>query len=227
MAAFFTVDKTAAAKQEGSSHINHSGIYDVTIKNIIVDMNDKGARTLNLYIDHNGTAQTLYGAIRLDNNDGTPNFQASLFSKLCVVCGVDSVSAPEEATLPIGKENAPKDVAVLPDFVDMEVKMRVQMEYSVVPAGYAKAGEISEKKIIKGFYTTAGASAEEILNETEPGIKLQKDLAYADNVTYKDGLTEESVQAWIAGGRKGTATGTTASKTTPPKATFGKKFGAN
>lgn len=223
--AFFKVDTTAASKQEGGNHINTSGIYDVTIKNIIVDINDKGARSLNLYVDNAGTPQVLFGAIKLDNNDGTPNFQAALFSKLCVVAGVEDVSDPEEATLPIGKDKADKDVAVLPDFVDIDVKMRVQMEYSIVPEGYQKAGQISEKKVIKAFYTAEGASANEILNETEVGVNLEKDMKYADNVTYKDGLTAESVAAWIAGGRQGTVAGSSAPKTAAPKPTFGKKFG--
>lgn len=223
--AFFKVDTTAAAKQEGGNFINQSGIYDVTIKNVIVDINDKGARSLNLFVSNNGTDQVLYSAIKLDNNDGTPNFQAALFSKLCVVCGIEDIADPEEATLPIGKAGAAKDVAVLPDFVDLDVKMRVQMEYSVIPEGYAKSGQISEKKVIKGFYTATGASAEEILNETEAGVKLAKDEVYAENVTYKDGLTEETVQAWISSGR-GADAPATAGKVVP-KATFGKsRFGA-
>jgi len=228
---FFKVDREAASKAEGgSSFINTSGIYDITLKAIIVDVNSSGARSLSLYVENEGSPQVLFSAIKLDNNDGTPNFQAPLFSKLCVVAGVDDVSDPEEATLPIGKDKAAKDVAVLPEFEDIELKMRIQMEYSVVPAAdkngkpYAKAGEISEKKIIKAFFTAEGASANEILNETEIGVNLAKDMKYADNVTYKDGLTAESVAAWVAGGRKGTATTTPTSSA--PKPTFTKKFGA-
>jgi hypothetical protein len=224
--AFFKVDTTAAAKAEGgSNHINQSGIYDVTIKNVIVQTNDHGARSLDLYIDNAGTPQVLFSAIKLDNNDGSANFQAPIFSKLCVVAGIEDVSDPEEATLPIGKDKAPKDVAVLPDFVGIEVKMRVQMEYSVIPEGYSKSGQISEKKVIKAFYTASGASASEILNETEAGIQLGKDEKYAENVTYKNDLTAESVAAWIAGGR-GAEKASTGSATAP-KPTFGKpKFGA-
>jgi len=222
MASFFKVDLTAASKSEGGSNtINKSGIYDVTLKNIIVDINDKGARTLNLFVDNNGTAQVMYGAIRLDNNDGSANFQAGLFSKLAVVCGIEDISDPEEAELPIGKGGIAKEVAILPDFQDIELKMRVQMEYSIVPEGYAKAGQISEKKVIKAFYTDSGASAEEILNETEAGVKLAKDMAYAENVTYKDGLTEEAITAWVAGGRDSGTASAPATKAAP-KASFGK-----
>ena len=212
---FFQVNVTEAAKaSEGGNYINQSGVYPVTIKQVIVDYNDSGARTLNFYVDHNGTEQVLYGALKLDNNDGTPNFQAPLFNKLCVIAGLDSVQDPEEATLPIGKEGADKDVAVLPDFQDLEVQIWVQMEYHVYN------GSIKEKKVITGFYRADGASADEIINETEIGVRFEKDSKYHNNTSYKDGLTAESIATWIADGRKeGTAGG---SKPAAPKPTFGK-----
>lgn len=221
---FFTVNVAEAAKQSGGNYINQSGVYDVTIKQVIVDYNDHGARTLNFYVDNNGQEQVIYGGIRLDNNDGTPNFQAPLFNKLCVIAGLEDVQDPEEATLPIGKEGADKDVAILPDFQDIDVKMWIQLEYSVIGSG-AKQGEISEKKVIKGFYSAEGASSDEIINETEVGVRFNKDSKYHNNTSYKDGLTEEAVNEWIAGGRKGKATA--APKTAAPKPSFGKpKFGA-
>ena len=224
---FFKVNTESAAKVEGGNFINQSGIYDVTIKAIIVDTNGKGARSLNFYIDNNGTEQVIYGGLQLDNNDGSANFQANTFNKLCVVAELEAIQDPVEATLPIGKAGAAKDVAVLPDFEEFDCKMRVQMEYTVVPDAdkngkpYAKAGQISERKLIKAFYSTDGAEASEILNKTEPGIKLAKDLVYAENVTYKDGLTAEAIAAWIAGGRDASATPTNATPT--PKASFGKR----
>jgi len=217
---FFKVNTESAAKVEGGNFINQSGIYDVTIKAIIVDTNDKGARSLNFYIDNNGTEQVIYGGLRLDNNDGSANFQANTFNKLCVVAGLESIQDPVEATLPIGKAGAAKDVAVLPDFEEFDCKMRVQMEYSINSMG-ANVGKIRESKHIKAFYRTDGAEASEILNETEPGIKLSKDLVYAENVTYKDDLTAEAIAAWIAGGRDASATPTAATAT--PKASFGKR----
>ncbi len=216
--AFFKVSVEEAAKAStGGNYINQSGVYDVAIKAIIVDYNDKGARTLNFYVDHNGQEQVIYGALRLDNNDGTPSFQAAQFNKLCVIAGLDVVSEPEEATLPIGKEGADKDVAVLPDFQDLDVKLWIQQEYSVYE------GSIKEKKLIKGFYAPNGASADEIINETEIGARFAKDEKYHTNTSYKDNLTEEVVQKWISEGRK---EGTMGKTTTAPKASFGKpKFG--
>lgn len=222
--AFFKANVAEAAKAStGGNYISKSGVYDVTIKAITVDVNDKGARTLGFYVSHNDQDQMLYGALRLDNNDGSPSFQASAFNKLCIIAGLEDVSDPEEATLPIGKEGADKDVAVLPDFTDLDVKMWIQFEYSIVPDGYAKAGEISEKRLIKGFYAPDGTSADEIINETESGVRFAKDSKYHENTSYKDGLTEESVQAWIAAGRKGSPA---PSKSAAPKPSFGKKFGA-
>ncbi len=220
--AFFNVSVNEAIKEsEGGSYINQSGVYDVTIKEVIVDFNDKGARTLSFYIDNNGQEQVLYGSLRLDNNDGTPNFQASIFNKLCVIAGLESVQDPEEATLPIGKEGIAKDVAVLPDFQDLACKIWVQLEYTVYN------GSIKEKKTIKGFYNANGASTDEIIKNTEVGVRFSKDEKYHTNTSYKDGLTEEAVQAWIAGGRKENTAGKTGG-TVAPKPSFGKpRFGGN
>lgn len=217
--AFFSVNTAEAAKAStGGNYISQSGVYDVTIKAITVDMNDSGARTLGFFVEHNGQDQMLYGALRLDNNDGSPSFQAAAFNKLCVIVDLDTVSDPEEASLPIGKEGAEKDVAVLPDFQDLDVKMWIQFEYNVYN------GEIKEKKLVKSFYRADGASSDEIINDTEIGVRFEKDSKYHGNTSYKDGLTEESVQAWIAGGRSGGATAS-APKTAAPKPSFGKKFG--
>lgn len=216
--AFFKVNTAEAAKAStGGNYISQSNVYDVTIKAVTVDINDKGARTLGFYVSNNGQDQMLYSALRLDNNDGSQSFQAAAFNKLCVIAGLEDIQDPEEATLPIGKEGSDKEVAVLPDFQDLDVKMWVQFEYSLYN------DEIKEKKLIKGFYAPDGTSADEIINETESGVRFNKDSKYHTNTSYKDGLTEESITAWIAAGRKGN----TASKTSAPKVSFGKpKFGA-
>ena len=225
---FFTADKEQAAKQEGGNYITASGIYDIDIKHVLVDVNEKGGVALNFNYDMNGQNQTLWGGLRLTNNDGQENFQAGIFNKLLVVAGLEDVADPEEATLPIGKDGADKDVMVLADIEDISVKMRVQMEYGKYN------GDYTEKKVIKAFYREDGASADEIINETEIGIKLEKDLPYAENITYKeskkgagDAPTAEEIAEWIAAKRpKGTAGASAAggaAKSNTPK--FGKKFG--
>lgn len=213
--AFFKVSSEEAIKASTEGYINRSGVYDVTIKSIIVDYNNHGARTLSFYIEHNGQDQTLWGALRLDNNDGTPNFQAAQFHKLCIIAGLDTVADPEETTLPIGKDGMDKDVLVLPDFIVLDVKIWVKFEYSIYN------GSIKERKLIKNFYAANGASADELINKSEQGVRFAKDEKYHQNTTYKDGLTEEIVKKWIAEGRKENTMGKTI---TPPKILF-KKFG--
>ena len=216
--AFFKVNINEAAKAStGGNYISQSGVYDINIKAITVDINDKGARTLSFYVSHNDQDQMLYSALRLDNNDGSQSFQAAAFNKLCVIAGREDIQDPEEATLPIGKDGSDKDVAVLPDFVDLDVKMWVQFEYSLYN------DEIKEKKLIKSFYAPDGTSADEIINGTESGVRFAKDSKYHSNTSYKDGLTEEVIQKWITDGRKNTVAKPT---TAAPKVSFGKKFGA-
>lgn len=226
--AFFNANKEQAAKAEGGNYITESGIYDVDLKHVLTDINDKGSITLNFNYDMNGQNQTLWGGIRLTNNDGQENFQANTFNKLLVIADLDAIADPIEGTLPIGKDGADKDVMVLDDLSDLgDIKMRVQMEYSKYN------GDFTEKKVIKAFYRADGASADEIINETEVGVKLEKDEAYASNITYKesakganDAPTAEEITEWIAAKRpKGTAGGSgTPAASNKPK--FGKKFGA-
>jgi len=221
---WYKKDIEEAAKVEGGgNYLSESGIYDIEIIAAFVDTNDSGARTINLYVDYNGQDQTLYGAIRLDNNDGTRNFQAGLLDKLMTVANLDDLSAPEEGTLPIGKEGADRDVAVLTDLCDVSAKIHLQMEYKIYQ------GKMQERKVIKAFFTPEGASAEEILNETEAGKRLATiiEKGYDKNITYKDGATEENVAQWIASGRKDgvtAASGSESSSSAPrSKPKFGRK----
>lgn len=224
---FFKTNQEAAAKQEGGNYVTESGIYDIDLKHVIVDVNDAGGMSLNFNFDLNGQDQTLYGGLRLTNNDGKENFQANTFNKLLVIAGLEEVADPIEAVLPIGKEGADKEVMILDELTDFgAIKMRVQMEYSKYN------GDYTEKKIIKSFYREDDASADEIINETEVGVKLGKDEAFASNITYKESVkgandapTAEEIAAWIAGGRKkGTAGASGAAAPAANKPKFGKKF---
>ena len=220
---FFKTKKSAEDVKEttGGKYISKSGIYDVNVIVPFVDTNDKGSMTVNFFVNHNDQEQVIYGNLRITNNNGSENkIGAATFNKFLVIADVDDVAEPEEAMLPIGKKGAEKAVAVLSDLSDIECKMRIQLEYSVYN------NDIKEKMIIKNFYRADGATAEEIVNGSEVGVQLEKDMAYANNVTYKDGLDEEQVKAWIEAGRpKGTA-GSGAGTATKPS--FGKrpKFGS-
>jgi hypothetical protein len=171
-------------------------------------------------LEHAGQKQPLYGNLRVTNNDGTPNkIGSKIFNQLMIVAGVDEVSDPIEAELPMGKNGAMKDAAVLEDLSDIDVLVRVQMEYG------AYNGNITEKKIIKGFYRADDkATAEEIVNESDFGKGYENDQKYVNNITYKDGVTEEQVTAWIAAQRpEGTAGDTDAGAGKEKAPAFGKK----
>ena len=203
---FFSADVSADAVQEstGGAYLSKSGIYDVTLKIVSVDVNNSGARSLNFNVDYNGSSSTLYG-LRLDNNDKTPNFQAKTFNKLCIVAGVERVSDPEVQSHKLGKDGIAKDLAVLTDFTDFECKVRIQEEYSIIPVGkgYNNEGQVKKQLVIKNFYSATGASADELVNDKPIGEQLAKDEAYAANVTYKDGLTAADITAWEADKRGG------------------------
>ena len=219
MAFFKTSTKKEDIKEGGeSNYINKSGLYDVTILAPIVDVNDKGAATINMFVEYNNQQQVIYGQLRLNNNDGSEAFSAKIFNKLCIIANVEDVEDPIDTELPIGKDGTTKDVAVLEDFTDLDVKMWVQMEYG------SYNGNITEKKVIKGFYRADGASAEEIVNDTEIGVSLEKSSKYFDNVKYKDGITSEQVEEWITAGRPKNTAGTVTT-TTKPSFSKKKKFG--
>jgi len=202
----------------GSGHIVSSGCYPVNIIAPFVNVSKNGSTSVDLYVEHEGKKQVVYGNLRITNNDGSDNkIGAKVFNQLVIVSGVEEVSDPVEAELPIGKQEAMEDVGVLEDLSDLDVLMRIQMEYSVYN------GNIQEKKVIRGFFRTEDkASAEEIVNEEGYGSQYEKDATYFDNVTYKDNLDADTITKWIAEGRpKGTAGGSSASAT--PKPSFGKK----
>lgn len=211
--AFFKVDSSAAAvtEQTGGDYINKSGIYPISIKFVSVDINDKGARSLNFNIDYKGNETTLYG-LKLDNNDGSANFMAPIFNRLCNIAELDSISDPEQEVHAVGKDNTEKEFMVLPDFTDFECAIRVQEEYS------SYNGEIKKRMMIKNFYRVDGASAAEVISGENIGAQLEKDKAYAENITYRDGLTETDVANWKKAKSSGGASSGPAPKTAPKTA---------
>lgn len=208
--------KAEDLKQGSTGYINSSGIYDLTILSAFVDTSDKGSSVVNFFVENEGQTQPLYGNLRVTNTDGVENtIGMKVFNQLLVIADLDEVNDPVEGVLPIGKDEADKDVAILEDLEDIQVKVRVQMEYGVWN------GNITEKKVIKGFYRSSdNATAEEVVNEANYGATFEKDQKYVNNITYRDDLTEEEVTKWIADGRqKG---GAKASKA-PATPSFGQK----
>lgn len=216
----FFKKKTSAEdlKQSGgSAHIVSSGCYPITILAPFVSVSKGGSNSVDLFLNHADKEQVLYGNLRITNNDGSENkIGAKVFNQLIVIADVEEVSDPIDAEIPIGKDGKMEDASVLEDLSEIDVLVRVQIEYG------AYNGNITEKKIIKGFYRAEDkASAEEIVNGTEPGAQYAKDEPYFENVTYKDGVDEDQVRDWISANRpKGTAGASSAPAKTP---SFGKK----
>lgn len=212
--------KAEDVKQSGGAYINASGIYPVNIIAPIVSVSNGGSTSVDMFVDHLKQKQTIYGNLRITNNDGTPNkIGTKVFNQLMIIAGLDDVADPIEAKLPIGKKEAMKDCAVLEDLADIDVLMRVQMEYG------AYNGNITEKKVIKGFYRAEDkATAEEIVNESEAGAGFEGDQKYVNNITFKDDVTPEQVEAWIKAKRpNGTAGDAAASGDSQKAPAFGKK----
>lgn len=198
--AFFKVSTAADAIKDsgtGGNFISKSGIYDVTIKTVSVAQNDKGARSLNFNVDYNGNEQVFYG-LTLDNNDGTANYKANIFNKLCIIAGIADVEEPEIETHILGKDKIATDLQVLTQFSDLAVKVKIQNVYSEYQ------GAIRESKEIRGFYRAEdGASAAEIFNGAEPK-QYEKDLETTKDIL-KD-VTEEQVVTFLANRSKGGST---------------------
>lgn len=212
-------------KAQASNYINASGIYPLAIIAGFVSTSASGSSAVDFYVDNEGQKQVLYGNMRVynkpdkDGNEVENKIGMKLLNHLMVIADVD-LDDPVDGELPIGKEGADKTVAILEELSDIDILMRIQMEYS------KHNGNIQEKKVIREFYrATDGATAEEIVNDTEAGVGLEKDQKYKDNITYKDDLTAEDIAAWVAGGRKNGSGGGSTAKAAKPS--FGnKRFGS-
>lgn len=207
----------------GGGFINRSGIYDVNLNYVQVAETKNKAYQLNFNVTNNGMDQTIYGPI-LVNKDGNINeITQGLLNRLCIIAGMDDGQdiETETAEFPVGKDQKLMEMEVIPELTDIPVKMRVQMEYSTYN------NNIQERKNVKAFYREDGATAAEAESGENIGKRLALDVdKYADNVTYKDGLTEEDVKAWIASrsnsGSGGDAKPAPAAKANAKRPLFGK-----
>lgn len=185
-------------KESSSSYITASGMYPVTILAPFVSVSSNGSTSVDFYLEHEGQKQVIYGNLRISNNDGSENKIGSrLFNQLLVVVGLDDVADPVDMELPIGKKEADKVVAVLEDLMDVDVLMRVQVEYSLWN------DEIRENRTIRSFFREDKASAAEVVSGENVGDGYERDMKYANNVTYNDGLTAENIAQWVSDDRTG------------------------
>lgn len=190
------VNKNKDAIKDGGSGglINKSGIYTVDLNYVQLQKTTNGATQLIYNVTHGGMEQVIYGSY-IYNTDGNVNeISLELLNKLCIVVGMEEGQelTEEEVENPVGKDRKLVDMVIIPELSDHTVQMRVQMEYSVYK------GEIKESKSIKAFYREDGATAAEAESGENIGSRLETDKErYADNVTYKDDLTEADVAEWI------------------------------
>lgn len=194
----------------GSSYMAKSGVYDVTINFANVAVSTNGAESVNFNLDYNGNQQAIYGPYVTDTQGNDLEIGMKLINKLAIIAGLGDGDEfeIEEETHAVGKDNLEQEFAVITNFSELPIKIRLQEEYTVNP----KTNQIRKSMVIKNFFREDGASAEEIVNGTEIGKRLALETEkYSTNVTYKDGLTPEAIEAWKAdkaaeGGKKTTPT---------------------
>lgn len=192
-----TVSKNASAIKDGGNGgglINRSGIYDVTLNYVQVAETKNGAYQLNFNVTHNDMAQTIWGPILVGKDGKVNEITQNLLNRLCIIAGMEDGQdiETETAEFPVGKDQKLMEMEIIPELSDLEVKMRVQMEYSLWD------NNIQERKSVKAFYREDGATAAEAESGENIGRRLALDEEkYASNVTYKDGLTEQDVKDWI------------------------------
>ncbi len=187
--AFITVNRESVAKEGTGSFATTSGIYDVNLKACEIATTKGGATQANYFTDKFMS----YGNTVI-NKQGKPIFGMDILEALAAVLGEDGLSDPESTEVKF--KNSSKDLMCLPELTDVDVKVWVQFSYS------KWNGEIQEKLAVKRFYRSSdNASGSEIVNAENGdkvvfGTQLAKDEAYASEVKYEDGITEEDVKAW-------------------------------
>lgn len=218
-----SVSKKADAIKDGGdgAFINRSGIYEVQLNYVQVAPTKNGATQLNFNVTNNGMAQTIYGPILLGKDGKLNEITNNLLNRLCIIAGMADGQEieTETAEFPVGKDQKMMEMEVIPELTDIPVRIRIQMEYSLWNE------QIQERKGVKAFYREDGATAAEAESGENIGRRIALDEEkYANNVTYKDGLTEEDVKEWI--GSRGKSDGKTAApaaKTAARRPMFGKK----
>ena len=205
----------------GGNFIGTSGVYDVTLNFVSIGTSDKSkAEQFVFNVDYNGNSQTFYGPY-YQKADGSPNESGiKLYTQLGVIAGLtdgDQFNFSEESHK-VGREQKEETFTVVDELSELPVKIQITAEYSKYQ------GETKERMNIRAFFREDGASADEIVNDGEIGKRLTEVLdKYADNVTYKDGLTAEDVAEWKAS--KSTKGGTGPTPKVAPKAKTSNLFG--
>lgn len=204
--------------ETSGNYMNKSGIYDCVINFASIAVSKGGAESINFNVEYNGTPATIYGPYVTDKAGNDLEIGRKLIHKLGVIAGLsdgDELEVEEEEHT-VGKDNKTQTFAVIQQFSGLPVKIRLQEEYSKYE------GEIKKSMVIKSFFREDGASADEIINKTEIGKRLEQETTkYANNITYKDGLIPEDIENWAA--NKSSAKKVTPTSTAPKKPLFARK----
>ena len=214
-------DKSLTADVTGDSkYINESGVYDVTINFASYSVASTGTIGFNLNVMYGEEPQTFYGPY-FQKADGTPiSVGTRLLTQLGVIAGVDEFGEETEEHA-VGKDNKLQEFTVIPELADLPIKIHVLKEYY----RNSKTNEIGERMVIQSFFREDGASAEEIVNDSEVGKRLATvKEKYADKIRYSDNLTPEDIETYKAARAAARAGGKAAPVPTATKARTGSLF---
>jgi hypothetical protein len=182
--AFMIVNQESVKHEGESGYITKSGIFDLTLKHAEVSTTTNGAVQINYFFDK----AMSYGNNILGIN-GQPTFGYKILEALATVAGQDELSDPEPTTVTFKKGS--KELNCIPELNDIQVKAWIEISYRMYK------GEIQEGVSVRRFYRQSdGASGSEILEGKDIGNRLAKDLEYASEIKYEDGITPEAVAAW-------------------------------
>lgn len=201
-------------------YMNESGIYDAEIKFASIAVSSGGAESVNFNMEYKGNPITLYGPYITDKQGNPLKIGLGLINKLGIIAGLsdgDELEVEEQEHV-VGKDKKEQTFAVITNFSDLPIKVRVQEEYAINP----NTKEIRKSMVIKSFFREDGASAEEIVKGENFGRRLALEAErYASNVTYRDDLTPEDVAEWKKAKAQGAAAQKAAPKATSKAATGG------
>ena len=211
-----------AVANNNEGFINKCGLYPVTIKFISFSQTSTGSWKFDLNIEHKGASQVIWGSVFRDKDGEPVSIGARQMEALGTMIGLEPNSSltTTTRTFNIGKDNKPTSFLIAEEFCDLEVQLRLQLEYS-------EYNGIRENLVIRNIFRAEdGASAEEIragVPTEELGKQLRLEMENHNNgPIYRDGLTPEQVEEWIKGGRnKGTTPAPTSASTKKKTSMFG------
>jgi len=181
---FLTVKEESVKSEGGSGYISKSGIYDLTLKHCEIANTTNGAVQANYFFD-----KCMSYGNNIIGTQGQPTFGYKIIEALASIIGEESLSDPEPTTVTFKK--GAKELSCIPELNDIAVKAWIQVSYRMWN------GEIREDVQVRRFYrATDGASGSEVLSGESIGERLEKDTAFASEIKYEDGVTEDAVAAW-------------------------------